>query len=371
MSPRDVVVFAELDWDGLHCQSHVIALGMAARGHRVLYVNRTLQRWPTIDHLRRRLRKSTGTGAAYCYAERPSNLDVVTLLHVPPVRALRGVNTALVRRQLSGIGMNDPVMIIYVPSYLALDVASVLGVGEYHYVCYHNFDADKVLPDLLRSEREIVTNARTVFADSEYLRARLARMSGGRNVHASEPGVYYELFAQSYRGDEAARCRRIAYFGGIGPHLNIPAYNALAERHEVLLIGIVDAAIRRDLSPRIVVQAPVPNRELPGILRDVDVIALLYRDSAYMRGVIPAKFYECLATGKPILVSGLEELDRFRDIVYVAGEDPEQVCGLVAGLDPGADVVKSRTRQDLAIHADWSHRVRDFYETVFPGVHHD
>jgi hypothetical protein len=152
--------------------------------------------------------------------------------------------------------------------------------------------------------------------------------------------------------------------------LNIPAYNALAERHEVLLVGIVDSSIRRDLSPRIEVQAPVANRELPGILRDVDVIALLYRDSAYMRGVIPAKFYECLATGKPVVVSGLAELDRYRDIVYVVGEDPVEVCGLVAGLNPAADALRAHARQVLASQADWSHRFRDFYGTVFPLVNH-
>lgn len=365
--PRDVVVFAELDWDGLHCQSHVFARGFAERGHRVLYVNRTLQRWPTLDHLRRRLRSSRidpGTPRAEIP---PENIAVVTLLHAPPVRWLRAVNRALVGRQLRHCGMVDPVMIVYVPSYLALDVGTILGAKEYHYVCYHNFDADRVLPDLLRSEREIIRRARTLFADSQFLRERLGRLSGGRDILASPPGVHYDQFAKSFRGDEAARRRVIGYFGGLGPHLNIAAFNALADVHDVVVIGIVDSAVRRQLSPRIEVRPPVDNRDLPALIRDWDIIALLYLDSPYMHGVIPAKFYECLATGKPVLVSGLREAQRHRESVYVVGEDIGDVMAAVRGIDPAADEVKSQARRAAAREADWESRFRAFHGAIFPG----
>lgn len=365
--PRDVVVFAELDWDGLHCQSHVFARGLAERGHRVLYVNRTLQRWPTLDHLRRRLRRSRPAPGTPRADKLPPNISVATLLHAPPVRWLRAVNRALVGRQLRHYGMTEPVMIVYVPSYLALDVGTILGVEEYHYVCYHNFDADRVLPDLLRSEREIIRRARTLFADSQFLRERLDRLSGGREVLASPPGVHYEQFAASFRGDEAGRRRVIGYFGGFGPHLNIAAFNALAEVHDVVVIGIVDSAVRRQLSPRIDVRAPVDNRDLPCLIREWDIIALLYLDSPYMHGVIPAKFYECLATGKPVLVSGLREARQHQECVYVVGEDAGEVVTAVRRIDPATDEVKSQARRALARAADWESRFRDFHGAIFPG----
>lgn len=365
--PRDVVVFAELDWDGLHCQSHVFARGLAERGHRVLYVNRTLQRWPTLDHLRRRLKRSR-TAPGTPQADRlPANITVATLLHAPPVRWLRPVNRALVGRKLRRSGIVDPVMIVYVPSYLALDVGAILGAEEYHYVCYHNFDADRVLPDLLRSEREIIRGARTLFADSQFLRERLGRLSGGREVLASPPGVHYDQFALSFRGDEAERRRVIGYFGGVGPHLNIAAFNALAKVHEVVMIGIVDGAVRKQLSPRIDVRPPVGNQDLPGLIRDWDVVALLYLDSPYMQGVIPAKYFECLATGKPVLVSGLREANQHRDSVYVVGEDADDVLDAVRCMDPAADVARSQVRRTLAREADWESRFRDFRRAIFPG----
>lgn len=365
--PRDVVIFAELDWDGLHCQSHVFARGLADLGHRVLYVNRTLQRWPTLDHLRRRLKRPSVPSGAPRAEKLPANIAVVTLLHAPPVRWLRPANRAIVGRQLRHVGMVDPVMIVYVPSFLALDVGTILGVTEYHYVCYHNFDADRVLPDLLRSEREIIQRARTLFADSRFLRERLGRLSGGRDVLASPPGVYYDQFAKSFRGDEAGRRRVVGYFGGVGPHLNIAAFNALAELHDVVMIGIVDSAVRRHLSPRIEVRPPVGNQDLPGMIRDWDIIALLYLDSPYMHGVIPAKYFECLATGKPILVSGLREADPHRDSVYIVGEDTGDVLEAVRRIDSAADEVRSQARRAMAREADWGSRFRDFHGAIFPG----
>lgn len=365
--PRDVVVFAELDWDGLHCQSHVFARGLAERGHRVLYVNRTLQRWPTLDHLRRRLKKSRPAPGAPRADELPANIAVVTLLHAPPVRWLRSVNRLLVGRQLRHISLADPIMIVYVPSFLALDVGTILGVGEYYYVCYHNFDADRVLPDLLRSEREIIRRARTLFADSGFLRERLGRLSGGRDVLASPPGVNYDQFATSFRGDEAGRRRVIGYFGGVGPHLNIAAFNALADVYDVVMIGIVDSAVRRQLSSRIDVRPPVGNQDLPGLIREWDIIGLLYKDSPYMHGVIPAKFYECLATGKPVLVSGLREAEQHRESVYVVGEATGEVLEAVRCIDPVADQARSQMRRALARGADWGTRFRDFHDAIFPG----
>lgn len=366
MVRRDVVVFAELDWNGLHCQSHVFARGLAARGHRVLYVNRTLQRWPTIQHLRRRLMPQQFRAGHQRGEEHPANIAVITLIHVPPVRDLRFVNRAMVGLQFRSVDLVDPIMIVYVPSYLALDVGAHLGVSEYHYICYHNFDADTVLPDLLRSEREIVQRSRTLFADSEFLRARLQRLSGGRPVLASPPGVHYDLFAACRRGDESSKRRTVGYFGGIGPHLNIAAFNALAQSHDVVMVGIVDSTVRRKLSARIDVRSPVANQDLPAIMREWDIIALLYMDSAYMRGVIPAKFYECLATGKPVLVSGLAEADRFRDSVCVVGENVGDVQNAVDNIDSQLDEQRALTRQALAREADWSVRFRDFYGAVFP-----
>lgn len=365
---RDVVVFAELDWDGLHCQSHVFAHGLAERGHRVLYVNRTLQRWPTLDHLRRRLKWRRPVARDLEHAAPPENVSIVTLLHAPPVRWLRTINRAVVGRQLRRVRLVDPVIIVYVPSYLALDVGTILRVGEYHYVCYHNFDADRVLPDLLRSEIEIINRSRTLFADSEFLRQRVGRLSGGRPVLDSPPGVYFDAFAGSYRGDEASRRRVIGYFGGVGPHLNIAAFNALAESHEVIIVGIIDSVVRRQLSSRIVVRPPVDNRELPHLMREWDVIALLYLDSPYMHGVLPAKFYECLATGKPVLVSGLREVERYRECVYVVSEEAGEVVNAVRQIDPVQDANRSQMRTALAREADWSSRFRHFHGAIFPEV---
>ncbi|MFM8431332.1 MAG: hypothetical protein ACKOA1_00895 [Bacteroidota bacterium] len=52
---KHIVIVAELDWNGLHCQSHYMAKRFAEEGYQVTYVNRTLQRWPKWRHLASRL----------------------------------------------------------------------------------------------------------------------------------------------------------------------------------------------------------------------------------------------------------------------------------------------------------------------------
>ncbi len=361
---QDVVVVAELDWDGLHCQSHVMANGFAARGHRVLYVNRTLQRWPTLGHLQRRLRRRRETGTVNTYAQRPAGLETVTLAHLPPTSGLRTPNRILLRRQLLGFGLRRPLVVVYVPTFLALDAAEILNADRLAYVCYHNFDADRVLPDLLKAEREILATARHVFADSVFLRDRITRLSGRDDVGLSPPGVYFERFAQARRGDEAACKLSIVYFGGIGPHLDLEIYNGLAEQYKVVFIGVVDPRVRALLSPAIEIRPPVANSDLPHALREMDIVTMFYRDSEYIRGVMPAKFFECLATGKPVITAGLRETRRFAPAIHVAEGGVEDVRRIIAGIDPENDRTPAEARLKFAREADWSERFRHFYACV-------
>jgi hypothetical protein len=111
----------------------------------------------------------------------------------------------------------------------------------------------------------------------------------------------------------------------------------------------------------------VANSELPDVLRDMDIVTMFYRESDYIRGVMPAKVFECLATGKPVITSGLAETVAFRPAVHVATGGLAEVLQIIDGLDLEGDTPLRAARLQFARAADWSERFRNFYARVCGG----
>ena len=76
--------------------------------------------------------------------------------------------------------------------------------------------------------------------------------------------------------------------------------------------------------PNIVFHGLVPQPELPAFLAQFDVCLNVFRAGALSKDVSPLKFYEYLATGKPI-VSTREPLQvsDFADVTYIADSEAE------------------------------------------------
>ncbi len=353
---RDIVIMAELDWGGLYAQSHVMARGFADLGHRVFYMNRTLQRWPRFRHLAARLfpRPSLGVVAAEPWL--PDNISVINLWVGPPVSWMRTLNRYMIKRAMRNYNIKDPVFLTYVPSYNCLDLADYLKPSLTAYVCYHNFDADVVVPDLLVSEKEIIKSYDLLFADSQFLMKRLERLSGGRKIYQSPPGVHFNLFRNAYRGDEADKKKKICFYGGAGIHLDWNVYNKLCDDHEVIFIAVISQQAKSMMDPRIKVLPPVPNHSLPELLREMDVLTILYKRSDYIDGVIPAKFFECIATGKPVLVSGLEEARPYSDCVYDTFNSPEKTLDIISKLNLTHDQKRVNRQFEVGKSADFDSR---------------
>jgi len=360
LKPRDIVFMASRDWEGLPLQSHFLAEGYARRGHRVFYINQTLQKWPRLEHFRKRFLSGRSTGRVDSYADRVQGVQPVTMLLGPPESWLRPLNRRLIRRALAPYWIESPAFVSWVPTYNCLDMMALLKPYRTAYVNYHHFEADDVLPALLEAERKVVASVDLLFTDSLFLNRRISEMSGGREVHRSMPGVYLEPFRTARRGDELERRRHVMYFGEIGTHLDLDAYNTLAEHYDVTMVGVLTSAARERLSSRVTVRPPVSVFDLPDVLRDADVLATLYLDSPYMLGVLPSKFFECLATGKPLLVSGLEEVRPYGDVVHYldgGGAEALQVMERLQELETPAVTAR---RDELAAEADWERRFEHF-----------
>ena len=355
---------AELDWGGLYSQSHVMAKGFAAEGHRVFYINRTLQRWPLLSHLITRLRPTASRGVVGVTTKISSLITVINLWVGPPVWWLRPLNKFLISLKLKKYDITKPIFLTYVPTYNSIGVADYIKPVLQMYVCYHNFDADVVLADLLKSEKEIVMKSDLLFADSRFLMNRIAVLSGGRKVIQSPPGVHFEKFKATFRGDEVARLKKICFYGGAGLHLDIDTYNRLCHFYDVTFIAVINPAIQNMLDSRIQIINPVSNDLLPGLLRDMDVLTILYKRSDYIDGVLPAKFFECIATGKPVLVSGLVEANYFSEYVYDIQNNPEKAIQILKELSQTHTRIRVNSQFELGKSADFELRFKNVYDEM-------
>ena len=107
--------------------------------------------------------------------------------------------------------------------------------------------------------------------------------------------------------------------------------------------------------------------ELPGYLKGFDVAVIPYRINDYTRAVFPIKFFEFLASGRPVVISELPAVRDYWDAVRVAGT-PEafvQACDAALAADPE----ESRQRRlTLARQNSWDSRVEKLLDLTYAAL---
>ena len=103
--------------------------------------------------------------------------------------------------------------------------------------------------------------------------------------------------------------------------------------------------------------------DLPAALAGTDVYIIPYRINALTMGISPAKIYECLATGMPVVSTPLPELERFGEHVYLAegAEGFAEALRSIPRLDTGE---KARARVELARENSWEARFADIEKEI-------
>ena len=115
-----------------------------------------------------------------------------------------------------------------------------------------------------------------------------------------------------------------------------------------------DMSVLRE-QPNVHLMGHRPYDALPAYIKGFDVALIPYRLNEYTRNCFPIKFFEFLATGKPVVISPLPALREFHDAVYVARDAAELELRCAEALaDPGAGL---EGRLALAAQHTWSSRV--------------
>lgn len=385
----DIVLFSTQYFDDpTWTNKQHIAARLAAMGHRVIYVDPASPispyKYSLPGHLARALRGflSGNKFLTFTWAAR-KNLRVVTPPFLVPRRFgfVRRINHWItthwvlqrLHRLTRQLGFRRVILWIYRPEAVyfigRLNERFVIYDCVDDYVDYPIYHFDEDNERIRRDEIDLLARADLVTTSSKPLFDRKSKSNpnthyvpnvadavhfaraGEGKVHIPpdirnlpKPRVGFAGAVENYKLDTGL----LSYVSDIRPDWQIvligpaesgnPELSALTTKPNVCLLG------------------PRPYEELPNYLAAMDVLVIPYRLNEYTKDCFPIKFFEYLATGKPVICTELPALAGYRETVTLVS-DP---AGFVAAVEEALAGKQDDTRQSrisLAFDNTWEKRI--------------
>jgi glycosyltransferase involved in cell wall biosynthesis len=369
MARPPVVILAGVRWDFLWQRHHALATLFARAGYPTVFVETTGLANPRPDRatLRKAASRVLHAGGKRSAAEK--GLTVYAPPAAPPTHGVfRWLNRRFfvprVVRDLRKFA--DPVVVAYPPTATTLEVISGLRPQLVLYDCSDDYARFPGAPDDIEdTERELLRRADLVSCTSTWLLKKVRPVRP--DAFLSGPAADYERFAilQDDRSDKGVHT--VCFFGHVSrERTDFSALRAVAQAgFEVRIVGGVGRVDRTFLkTPGIDYRGEVPHAELPAALAGADAFVLPYRVNGLTRGISPAKTYECLATGKPVVAAPLPALEELAEYVYVA-KRPQDYAEVLRGLEELETEEKRRARIELARKNSWEARFEGIEEALW------
>lgn len=234
------------------------------------------------------------------------------------------------------------------------------------YDCYREWEEE-----YLDQESDLTCHADVVFAASPGLVQRLSPCND--NVVLLPNGVNDLMFTRPDLTVPPALATLpspiLGLVGDLNGQVELDPLLRAAHTHAewtFLLMGRVTPAVRGKLQryPNIVLAGSVNPLELPDYLYACDVLFDLFRTDSKGSDIIPARMYEYLASGKPIVTMiDPEQVEPFPDVVYTAYDSAAFVRRCARALEEESSLAAPR-RQAYARGASWAGRARTVMEIL-------
>lgn len=309
----------------------------------------------------------------------------ITVCALPPVlpfgnrfRFINFINQGLtaryVRKKMKEHGFGrESVLWMYLPGHC--DLAKRLKVSARVYTCVdrHSGYRGQIRPALVDGmEHRLAASCDAVFATAKGLYENLK--ADNPNTWLIPNGVNYKLFSAAQKTQEVPEALQgikgpvIGFIGALQEWIDYPLLARLAKEHPeytLVFAGREYPNTQIDLLrglPNVRMLGLLPQGELPMYLARFDVCLNPFRASSLSRDVSPLKFYEYLATGKPI-VSTPEpvQVRDFADAVCIA-KDADEFIRLVDEALNHDTAERREKRIAYALACSWDARAKLFEE---------
>lgn len=278
----------------------------------------------------------------------------------------------IIRRIIRRFGIAEPILWLSSPwqEYLMRKCPKKL-------VCYEVYDEISQYPNNAKVQQEIETADRRLSRQADLIVATSkAQMCKRKRLNPHTyfvpNAVDFELFNQALRSNimicdelKGIQRPRIGYVGLLSFQFDVDLLLHLAKKKpqwEFVLVGPdglgTDRKARSLRSQRNVHFLGLkPMKELPGILKGLDVAIMPYDLSTHVATSYPTKLHEYLAAGKPTVSVNMCELKPFRDVIYLSQSVEEFSSNIQLALEENRpDEVQRRI--EVARKNTWDDRVK-------------
>ena len=363
-SKADVVLLSTADWSNpFWTNKQHVAVELARRGHRVLYIDSLGLRRPSASrHDFGRIAKRLLRGLRPPRRVR-DRLWVWSPLVVPLQGhgVVRSLNRWSLRFGLwlwtRWLHIRHDLLWTYNPMTTLLFPMGDFGTVVYH--CVDEVGAQRGMPraEIDAAERELLGHVDHCFVTAESLLD--SRRSCCDNIHYFPNVADFDHFAKAREEktrvpDDLAALRGpiVGFVGAITEQkMDFALVRALAEAHPeyaIVLIGKVgegdpwaSAEPLRGL-PNVHLLGPKPYDLLPHYLKGFAVAILPSARNDYTHGMFPMKFFEYLAAGCPVVATTLPALQAFGDIACLAETHGDFIAGVERAVQGEGPPLASR-----------------------------
>ncbi|HEX6710621.1 MAG TPA: glycosyltransferase [Rubrobacter sp.] len=374
MHKPPVVILSGIRWDFLWQRHQTLATLFARAGYPTVFVETTGLANPrlsgaTLRKVLSRVRHSRGRRMPG-----EKKLTVYAPLTAPPTwKGFRWSNEKfLVPRalhDLKKVAGSGPVVVAYPPTTTTLALVSGLDPRLVLYDCSDDYEQFPGAPkDIAKTERELLQRADLVSCTSPHLLEKARRVRP--DAFLSGPAVDYERFAVLQDPRPGRGVSTVCFFGDVSrERIDFDALEAISGAGFGLRIvgGLGGVEKRLMKMPGVDYRGEISHGELPEALAGVDAFVLPYRVNALTRGISPAKTYECLATGKPVIAAPLPAMRDLSEHIYLA-ENLHDYVEILRKMGDLETEERMRARSELARENSWDVRFGELEEVLWRAL---
>jgi glycosyltransferase involved in cell wall biosynthesis len=376
---NNIICFGFAEWDNPYKTNQHHIMQRLSEKNKVLFIESLGLRRPTLQKkdmsriIKRLIKFAAGVRKV------TDGLFIVSPLVIPFHKYwfIRQINRALLSWQLDSAikkyRFDKPIIWSYIPNAIEF-----LGKWNEKLVVYHCVDeisANPLIPgDVIKQmERDFIRKADAVFVTAKPLFEEKIKFSD--KVYYMPNVADYGHFSGAVKEDTAIPeelaqvvAPRLGFIGALSAYkLDMELLAYIAERHpiwSIVLIGETgEGEQRADLSrfeklKNIHILGGRPYKSLPGYIKGFNVCLLPNCINDYTRNMFPMKFFEYLASGKPVVSTMLEALGDFKGLGYFSLNHEEFEKNIESALIENDPVLRAE-RVKAARKFTWEIRIEE------------
>lgn len=363
---RTIVIFSEIDWKFLRQRHHVIAEYFHDKGYKVIFVQRVFSRIPSASELIDLFCKKI---LAYLknnkIKDESTEIILKKSLYLPSNNRIINIYNKIISKYYYKYICEDSICYFFTPTpqillkYLKRNNSLVIfdiihnwwGMPWNKAFNKNNANLLCVNSDLLITDSSPIAN----FVESKF----------SKKISIMLPGVSNEWlkYCNCKPDSNLSNNKKLSsiFFGNLRSNSDIELLNDIAKTGVIVHIyGFLSNNVEISLHSSIIFFNAVPQERLVSQADDYDFVLLPYAQNEFSKYITPAKYFECLALGKPILSrSSLRHLEGWDKFVFDPYNSNKKVdfLYLESILDQYKKFDKSLDAKAIANSNSWSRRM--------------